>query len=59
MRRRGSQYWLWVNKQLPGNIHDESLRDGRQVEVHARITRRGEVQTVDADAELTHVPRQD
>ena len=45
MRRRGSQYWLWVNKQLPGRIHDESLRDGRQVEVQARITRRGEVQT--------------
>ena len=45
MRRRGSQYWLWVNKQLPGRIHDESLRDGRQVEVQARITRRGGVQT--------------
>lgn len=44
MRRRGSQFWLWVNKKLPTTIHEERLKDGRQVEVQARVTRNKEVQ---------------
>lgn len=45
MRHRGPQYWLWVNKRFPSRIHDERLKDGRLVEVQARVTPSGEVQT--------------
>ncbi|MFY0727197.1 hypothetical protein [Pseudomonas sp. NFX15] len=45
MRRRGPQFWLWVNNRLPTRIHDERLKDGRQVEVQVRVTFSGEVQT--------------
>ncbi|MFY0729846.1 hypothetical protein J1D76_13880 [Pseudomonas sp. NFX15] len=45
MRHRGPQYWLWVNKRFPTRIHDERLKDGRLVEVQARVTLNREVQT--------------
>lgn len=44
MRRRGPQFWLWVNKQFPTMIHEERLKDGRHVEVQARVTHNKEVQ---------------
>ncbi|MFP3677966.1 hypothetical protein SB725_12660 [Pseudomonas sp. SIMBA_041] len=44
MRRRGPQFWLWVNNQFPTRIHEERLKDGRQVEVQARITHSKAVQ---------------
>lgn len=44
MRRRSAQYWLWVNSRLPGRDHEESLEDGTQVEVQARITLEGMTQ---------------
>jgi hypothetical protein len=37
MRRRGPQFWLWVNKKFPTRIHEERLKDGRYVEVQARV----------------------
>lgn len=44
MRRRSPQFWLWMNKQFPTRIHEERLKDGRQVEVQARITHNQKVQ---------------
>ncbi|WP_085690555.1 MULTISPECIES: hypothetical protein [unclassified Pseudomonas] len=38
MRRRGAQYWLWVDKRMPGKTHEDFLSDGRQIEVQARLT---------------------
>ncbi|WP_422776211.1 hypothetical protein ACOXXE_20305 [Pseudomonas mediterranea] len=38
MRRRSAQYWLWVDRRLPGKIYNDLLNDGRQVEVQARLT---------------------
>ncbi|UVL82612.1 hypothetical protein LOY35_20745 [Pseudomonas sp. B21-028] len=38
MRRRSAQYWLWVDRRLPGKIYNDLLDDGRQVEVQARLT---------------------
>ncbi|SDT54288.1 hypothetical protein [Pseudomonas prosekii] len=39
MRRRGAQYWLWINSQLHGRDHDEILPDGTQIDVQARLNR--------------------
>lgn len=44
MRRRGSQFWLWVNKQFPTRTHEERFKDGRSVEIQARVTHNKEVQ---------------
>ncbi|WP_338581505.1 hypothetical protein [Pseudomonas sp. MAG733B] len=44
MRRRGPQFWLWVNKQFPTRIHEERLRDGRRVEIQSRVTHNKQVQ---------------
>ncbi|RON41867.1 hypothetical protein BK666_23640 [Pseudomonas frederiksbergensis] len=39
MRRRGTQFWLWSNRQLHSRSHDEVLADGTQIEVQARFNR--------------------
>ncbi|RKS24866.1 hypothetical protein BJ917_2348 [Pseudomonas sp. WPR_5_2] len=44
MRRRGAQYWLWLNKRLPAKTYEDELNDGRQIEVQARITPAGMTQ---------------
>ncbi|AXA54575.1 hypothetical protein ACNT2N_15095 [Pseudomonas thivervalensis] len=44
MRRRSAQYWLWVNSRLPGRNHEETLEDGTQIEVQARINPQGMTQ---------------
>ncbi|WP_336356299.1 hypothetical protein [Pseudomonas granadensis] len=44
MRRRGANYWLWINSRLPMYGHDETLSDGLQIEVQARIGLSGDTQ---------------
>ncbi|MFU2325565.1 hypothetical protein [Pseudomonas sp. NFX98] len=44
MRRRSPQFWLWMNKQLPTKMHEERLKDGRQVEIQARVSHSRKVQ---------------
>ncbi|SDS52084.1 hypothetical protein SAMN05216496_1779 [Pseudomonas sp. Z003-0.4C(8344-21)] len=44
MRRRGASYWLWINSRLPMYGHDETLSDGLQIEVQARIGLSGDTQ---------------
>lgn len=44
MRRRGANYWLWINSRLPMHSHDETLSNGLQIEVQARISQSGERQ---------------
>ncbi|WP_137806403.1 hypothetical protein [Pseudomonas sp. G(2018)] len=44
MRRRGAQFWLWLNKRLPVKTYEDVLNDGRQIEVQARITLEGMTQ---------------
>ncbi|MCR8935307.1 MULTISPECIES: hypothetical protein [unclassified Pseudomonas] len=44
MRRRGANYWLWVNSRLPMHSHDETLSDGLQIEVQARVGLSGDTQ---------------
>lgn len=38
MRRRGAQYWMWLDNRLPTKIYEDLLSDGREVEVQARLT---------------------
>lgn len=44
MRHRGAKYWLWLNNRLPVKTFEDSLNDGRQIEVQARITQEGMTQ---------------
>jgi len=44
MRRRGANYWLWINSRLPMYGHDETLSDGLQIEVQARVGLSGDTQ---------------
>ena len=44
MRRRGASYWLWINSRLPMYGHDETLTDGLQIEVQARVGLSGDAQ---------------
>ncbi|QJI40953.1 hypothetical protein HKK52_08485 [Pseudomonas sp. ADAK2] len=39
MRHRGTQYWLWSNRQLHGRNHEEVLPDGTQIDIQARFNR--------------------
>ncbi|QCY10929.1 hypothetical protein [Pseudomonas sp. MPC6] len=41
MRRRGAQFWLWTNRRLPLQSHEEVLSDGVEIEVQARINQGG------------------
>ncbi|WP_130931533.1 hypothetical protein [Pseudomonas sp. Sample_24] len=44
MRHRGAKFWLWLNNRLPVKIYEDALNDGRQIEVHSRITQEGMTQ---------------
>ncbi|WP_434598307.1 hypothetical protein J3Q09_07485 [Pseudomonas sp. R4-83] len=44
MRRRGANYWLWINSRLSMYGHDETLSDGLQIEVQARVGLSGDTQ---------------
>lgn len=44
MRVRGSEYWAWADHQLPEKSHQESLSDGVEMDVLARLSRSGATQ---------------
>lgn len=38
MRRRGARFWLWTNTRLALHAHEETLANGVQIEVQARVS---------------------
>lgn len=39
MRVRGREYWVWSDCQLPSKSHQESLSNGVEIDVQARLSR--------------------
>ncbi|VVO08385.1 hypothetical protein PS691_03201 [Pseudomonas fluorescens] len=44
MRVRGSEYWAWADCQLAGKSHQESLSNGVEIDVQARLSPSGATQ---------------
>lgn len=44
MRQRGEQFWAWADPQLHTRTHDETLDDGKSIDVQVRLSRTGATQ---------------
>lgn len=44
MKKRGSTFWEWADKDLHHRSHDEELSDGTSIDVQVRLDRNGVTQ---------------